>query len=74
MDIECFNRLQDVGRAEEILLELTTDDWTFKNLYRKHEYWETPDFEKLDECRRRLDHVHDKINVVIDLLRRDQAG
>ena len=74
MNIDLVNRLQDVGRAEEILKQLITDDWVFKDLHRKHEHWQTPDFEKLDDCRRRLDYVNDKICNVLDLLRSEDHG
>lgn len=72
MNIDIVDRLQDVGRAEQILHEMFCDDWFFSNLNRKDPYWETPDFEKLDDCRRRLDCIHDKISRVLDLLRSEK--
>lgn len=67
-----INRLQDIGRAEHILIELASEEWTDK-LSKHDPYWfEDPSVTKLDECRHKLKRIHEKLWDAIKYLRKEE--
>jgi len=71
---ELIHKLQDIGRIEEKLLNLT-EDQIFENLSKHDEYWscEDPDTsDKLDELRMKFGYINDKIWDIISIIRKDE--
>lgn len=67
-------RLQDMGRAEEKLFQLLNHE-VFDTLSKHNEYWQSqhqPEDDKLDEARRTLMHIQDKLFDIQQILSIDE--
>ena len=68
---QILDKIQDVGRAEQKLLDILEDD-IFKKTSKHNPYWESnleEEADKLDELRMKFACLHDNLWDVIGILR-----
>jgi len=69
-----LNRIQDMGRVENMLKSILNDD-VFANLSKHNPYYDSEyevEADKLDDLRRKLSCINDNLWDVISILKKDE--